>query len=129
MVEGEEHPAPANAASVQQKHPQENSTNSGKAASGGWMASGGGQRGRDSKAWAAGEEEEESKASSQIRDAGMRSRPPQNMYRADGEIGRGRRLMPNNKLRSNTVICRYKPASIPFDTGLDAEFLNLFAKD
>jgi len=41
----------------------------------------------------------------------------------------GRRLVSGGKLRSNTVICHQKPQSVPFDTGLDAEFLNLFAKD
>jgi len=34
--------------------------------------------------------------------------------------------LPGGKLRSNTVISQQKVQDVPFETGLDAEFLNLF---
>ena len=42
---------------------------------------------------------------------------------------RPRRLLTAGKLRSNTMLSHTKPQNIQFETGLDAEFLNLFAKD
>ncbi len=48
---------------------------------------------------------------------------------AADQLYRGKRLLTSSKLRSNTVMCHTKPQNIPFDTGLDAEFLDLFAKD
>lgn len=47
-------------------------------------------------------------------------------YKCD--IKHRRKRFVAGKLRSNTVITQQKPQDVPFETGLDAEFLNLFAK-
>lgn len=39
-----------------------------------------------------------------------------------------RRRFVVGKVRANTVASQQKPQAVPFETGLDAEFLNLFAK-
>lgn len=44
-------------------------------------------------------------------------------------MARGRRLLTAGKIRSNTIASHTKPQNVPFETGLDREFLDLFAKD